>query len=140
MPTQFMRHTTALFVVLASTACVSTNATMLDVAPSAQRAPVAAEQVRIYRLASQVSGRYDELALINATSASQYTNEQKMLESMRKKAGSVGANGIILEAISEPSAGAKVAAAVLGTATERKGKAIAIYVYPDTAKPGVAPK
>lgn len=43
-----------------------------------------------------------------------------------------------LEAISEPSAGAKVAAAVLGTATERKGKAIAIYVHPDTAKPGVA--
>ena len=90
--------------------------------------------MRLYRVASQVVGRYDEIALINSASASQFTNEQKMLESMRKKAGQLGANGVILEGISEPSAGAKVAAAVLGASTERKGKAIAIYVYPDSSR------
>lgn len=122
----------AVAMLAATTACVSTNATLLDVAATARRAPVPADQVKLYRLATQVPGRYEEIALINAASASQYTSEQKMLESMRKKAGSVGANGVILEGISEPGAGAKVAAAVFGTATERKGKAIAIYVFPDS--------
>jgi hypothetical protein len=41
-----------------------------------------------------------------------------------------GANAIILDAVSEPSSGVNVAAAVLETGAERKGKAIAIYVFP----------
>ncbi len=122
-------------VLASNTACVSTNATLLDVAPSARRAPVPAEQVRIYRLASQVPGRYDELALINSEGAHGMTNEKKMLESMRRKAGELGANALILEAITEPSAGAKVAATVFGVSAERKGKAVAIYVHADSARP-----
>lgn len=50
---------------------------------------------------------------------------------MRAKAAEVGANAIILDAISEPSAGAKIAGAFLGYAPERQGKAIAIYVFPE---------
>ena len=42
----------------------------------------------------------------------------------------MGANAIILDAISEPSAGAKIAGAVFGVGAERKGKAIAIFVFP----------
>jgi hypothetical protein len=57
-----------------------------------------------------------------------------MMESMRKKASEVGANAIILDAINEASAGAKVAAAVFGTGTQRKGRSIAIYVYPDSTR------
>jgi hypothetical protein len=58
-----------------------------------------------------------------------------MWNSLRKKAGKLGANAIILDAMSEPSAGAKVAAAfLLGTGAERKGKAIAIYVFPEEKK------
>jgi uncharacterized protein YbjQ (UPF0145 family) len=54
-----------------------------------------------------------------------------MFNSMKKKAGSLGANAIILDAVSEPSAGAKIAAAFLGTSAERKGKAIAIFIFPE---------
>ena len=126
-----MRVASFLAFLLISMACVSTNATMLNPSPVA-RAPVAADQVRIYRTAAQVTGRYEELALLNATGEASWTNEQAMLESMRKKAGELGANGIILDAVTEPGAGAKVAAAFLGVGAERKGKALAIFVFPDS--------
>jgi len=121
----------ACFAVSLS-ACVQTNATMLGPTPMA-RPKVVAEQVRIYRTADQVKARYEELALLNSTGESDWTNESGMLQSMRKKAGELGANGIILEAINEASAGAKVAGAFLGTGSQRKGRAVAIYVYPDSS-------
>jgi len=49
---------------------------------------------------------------------------------MRFQAGQAGANAVVLDAISEPSAGAKIAAAVIGVGAERKGKAIAICILP----------
>lgn len=111
--------------------CVTTNATMLGSA-TAVRPKLAPTEVRIYRTADQIKARYEEVALINAAGQAGSTNEAKMLEAMRKKAAEVGANGLILDAISEPSAGAKIAGAFLGTGAERKGKAVAIYVFPDS--------
>jgi len=122
-------------VVLGSLAgCVSTNASRLG-APSANRAVLLPESVALYRTAAQVQGRYEEIALLNSAGDSAFTNESKMFESMKKKAGELGANGIILDAISEPSAGAKVAGAIFGVSAQRKGKAVAIYVFPGTAEP-----
>lgn len=118
----------ALGAVALIVACVQTNAVRLGNAPV--RAPVPEDQVAVYRTASQVPGPYEEVALLNAKGEASWTNEEKMFNSMRKKAGEMGANGIILDAISEPGAGAKVAGAILGTGVERKGKAIAIYVFP----------
>lgn len=128
-----MRRLFLLVSLLVATACVSTNATMLNPTPVARPA-IAPEEVRIYRTADQVAGRYEEIALLNSTGESNWTNEQKMMESMRKKAGELGANGVILDAINEAGAGAKVAAAVFGTGTQRKGRAVAIWVFPDTTK------
>jgi len=109
-------------------ACVQTNAVRLGNAPV--REPVPEDQVVVYRTADQVPRRYEEVALLNARGEASWTNEEKMFNSMRKKAGEMGANGIILDAIIEPGAGTKVAGAILGTGAERKGKAIAIYVFP----------
>ena len=109
-------------------ACVQTNAVRLGNAPV--REPVAEDHVVVYRTADQVPRRYEEVALLNARGESSWTNEEKMFNSMRKKAGEMGANGIILDAIIEPGAATKVAGAILGTGAERKGKAIAIYVFP----------
>jgi len=53
---------------------------------------------------------------------------------MRKEAGKLGANGIILDSLSEPSAGAKIAGAFHGTGAQRTGKVIAIYVYLEEKK------
>ena len=124
----------ALSLTLLLSGCVSTNAALLgSTASNVVRPQVPPEQVSLYRTASQVPGRYEEVALLNSSGDSLYTNESQMLKSMRKKAGQLGANGVILDALSEPSAGAKVAAAIFWVSAERKGKAIAIYVYPNTS-------
>jgi hypothetical protein len=109
-------------------ACVSVDATRLGLAP--QRPIVPADQVVIYLTADKVPGKYEEVALLNATGSSTWTTESGMYDAMKKKAGEFGANGIILDAMSEPSAGAKIAGAIFGISPERKGKAIAIYIFP----------
>jgi len=122
------KNTLALLIIclVLMAACVSVNTTKLGT--GASRPPVPADQVAIYRTADQVPGKYEEIALINAKGDSTWTSEAGMFKQMKKKAGLMGANGIILDAISEPSAGAKIAGAVLGVGAERKGKAIAIFV------------
>jgi uncharacterized protein YpmB len=57
-----------------------------------------------------------------------------MINSQRKKAAKIGANGLILGDVRDASTGAKVAQALLGTSANRKGKAIAIYIPEDTAR------
>jgi len=108
--------------------CVSVNATRLGLAP--QRPAVPADEVIIYLTADKVPGKYEEIALLNATASSTWTTESGMYEAMKKKAGNLGANAIILDAMSEPSAGEKIAGEIFGISAERKGKAIAIYVFP----------
>ena len=127
-----MRRLLLAGMVMIAVACVQTNATRLG--PATARPAVPEDQVVIYRTADKVPGRYEEVALMNSTGESSWTNEEKMMNSMRKKAGELGANAIILDAISEPSAGAKVAGAFLGTGAQRKGKAIAVFVFADSTR------
>jgi len=118
-----------LLISFTLTACVTTRAVKLGT--SISRPSVYWKDVLVYRSADQVPGKYEEIALLSATGDTAWTSEETMWNSMKKKAGSLGANAIILDATSEPSAGAKVAAAfLLGKGAERKGKAIAIYVFP----------
>ncbi|GMV09338.1 MAG TPA: hypothetical protein PKC83_10760 [Gemmatimonadaceae bacterium] len=127
------RRLIRLAALLLTAACVRTNATLLNPSPIA-RPKVAPSAVRIYRTADQVGRPFEEIALLNSTGESNLTDENDLFESMRKKAGELGANGVILDAVNEASAGAKVAAAIFGTGTQRKGRAIAIYVLPDSSK------
>jgi hypothetical protein len=122
-------------IIVASTvltACVQTNASLMDTSVRMARTCPAA--VKLFSSPSKVTSDYQEIALLNASGSSMYTNESNMTGSMRKKAAEVGANGIIMGNIDEPSAGAKVAAAVFGAHTERKGKAVAIYIPADSAR------
>jgi hypothetical protein len=68
------------------------------------------------------------VAIIEASGSGEWTNQSEMLEAMRKKAGELGANGVLLPRIEEPSAGAKVAAAIFGTGTQRKGNVVAVRI------------
>lgn len=139
-----MKHAARIALIVAialgTVGCVSTNASMLG-STSTMRPKLKPEQVALYRIASQVPGQYEEIALLNSAGDSGFTDESTMFASMKKKAGEIGANGVILDAVSEPSAGSKVAAAIFGVSAQRKGKAIAIYVIPGTAanKPSSAP-
>lgn len=111
--------------------CVAVNSTQLG-RPGA-RPSVPKESVAIYRTADQVPGKYEEVAILNASGSTSWTNEAQMNEKMREEAGKLGANAIILDATSEPSSGAKVAAAIFGVDVKRKGRALAIYVLPSGA-------
>jgi hypothetical protein len=113
-------------------ACTRTNAALLD--NSIKLAPTCPDAVKLYTSPSTVGSDYREIALLNSSGSTGWTSEAGMMKSMRKKAADVGANGIIMGNINEPGAGAKVAAAIFGTAAERKGKSVAIFVPSDTAR------
>jgi hypothetical protein len=119
----------AAALMLSLSACVTTNAARLGTS-TADRPPVPVESVALYRLANQVPRPYEEVALLNSSGDSGFTDEAKMFQSMKKKAGELGANGVILDAVSEPGSGAKVAAAIFGVSAQRKGKALAIWIFP----------
>ncbi len=136
----------AATLLFSLSACVTTNASRLGTA-TAIRPAVLPDNVALYRIASQVPRQYEEIALLNSTGDSGMTDEAKMFESMKKKAGEMGANGVILDAVSEPGSGSKVAAAIFGVSAQRKGKALAIWVFPAgeaptasaVAQPGQSP-
>jgi hypothetical protein len=110
-------------------ACVSTSAVRLGV--TVARPTVAWQNVAVYRTAEDVPGKYAEVAILASTGGALMTSEGQMWKSMQQKAGKLGANALILDAMSEPKAAAKIAAAFLGVGgAERKGKAVAIYVFP----------
>lgn len=119
----------ALFgaAIFALNACVSTTATRLGQGPV--HPAISPDSVAIYLKAADVPWRYQEVALLNSKGNADMTSEQKMYNSMRKKASEVGANGIILDATTDPGTGAKVASVLFGTSANRKGKAIAIYIF-----------
>lgn len=120
----------AIFCALCAiiTACVSTNATLLN--PGVEEyEPLSPDLVRIYTDESELDSlEYVRVAIIEATGSTTWTSQAGMYKAMRKKAAKLGCNGILLPSINEPGAGAKVAGAFLGTGTERKGNAYAIRV------------
>jgi hypothetical protein len=63
-----------------------------------------------------------------------------MINSQRKKAAQLGANGVILGQMKDPSTGARIARTLIGTSANRKGDAIAIYIPSDTARVAAACK
>lgn len=121
------------FIVLtacvAIVACVQTKATMIN--PSAKPFPaVSPDSVLILTTEKELDTLdYVRVAVIEASGSGEWTSQTGMLEAMRKKAGALGANAILLPQIHEPGAGAKVAGAVFGTGTVRKGSVIALRVH-----------
>lgn len=110
--------------------CVSTNAALID--PSVQLARTCKSAVKLYTTPDRVGKPYREVAMLNAKGESNWSDEGDMIDSMRDKAAEVGANGIILSKIDEPSALTKVIGQVAKTGSQRKGNALAIYVPSDS--------
>lgn len=123
----------AIFIVLLGSlflaeGCVSTKATYLD--PTAERyMRVPADSVHVFVEESELDTlEYIRVAYIEASGSGEWTSQTGMIDAIRKKAGELGCNGVLLPSIKEPGAGAKVAGAIFGTGTERKGNAIALRI------------
>jgi hypothetical protein len=123
-----MRSVRLFLIVLTLAGCVTTHATLVD--PTAPRfAPVSPDSVRIFTDQTELDTlEFVRVAIIEASGSGEWTNQSEMLEAMRRKAGELGGNGVLLPRIDEPSAGAKVAAALFGTGTQRKGNVVAVRV------------
>ncbi len=122
----------AISLVILCTACVSTNAAVLN--PSVRYQKICPDGVQMFTSADRVPGPYQEVALLNSKGESGWTDENQMMRSQQKKAASLGANGIILGDTKEPNAGTKIIGSLLGTGAERKGKAVAIFIPSDTLR------
>jgi hypothetical protein len=137
-----MKHSPVAFLIrffgnllvptVSLTACVSTNAAVLN--PTAKYAETCPDAVMLYTSPDRVPSPYREVALLNSTGNTAFTSEKGMYNSQRQKAAHLGANGIVLNDIQEPGAGAKIIGSLLGTGTERKGRALAIYVPEDSMR------
>jgi hypothetical protein len=114
-----------LTLILLLAGCVQTQATMLA---DFDLPPVHPDDVVIYLSESDIVGDWEKIAIIHAQGDSQLTRESNMLRKARERAGEIGANGILIEDIKEPSVGAQIAGEVLGTGSTRRGRMIAIYV------------
>ena len=126
------------FALLALAACVSTNAALLN--PSLKLAPICPDGVQVFTDTSKVGKPYTEVAVLNSKGGSDVTSESGMINSQRKKAAGLGANGLILGTMKDPSTGAKIASSIFGTSANRKGNAIAIYIPSDSSRVAVACK
>ncbi len=102
--------------------CVSTNAVRVGNGPIRPKVPIS--QILVYRTADQVPGKYEEVALINSKGDYRYTDEDKMINSAcARKLEKWVQNAVILgDALSEPSAGAKVARAFFGGAERKRAR------------------
>lgn len=142
-----MRFTYLVVVtpLFALSACrsVSTNASLID--PTAHLARTCPAAIKLFTTPDRVQQPYHEVALLNSRGKTSYSSEDDMIKSMREKAARVGANGIILNGIDEPSAMAKIAGQVAQVASdavgmigdisaERNGRALAIYIPADSTR------
>ena len=126
-----MRYATLLLVVAVVVSCVHTKATILD--PSLKLSPSCPEAVVVFTDSSKVGRPYKEVALLSSEGDEGTTSSAGMINSQRKKAAEVGANGVILGEQRDPSTGAKVWHSLLGTSANRKGGALAIWIPEDSA-------
>lgn len=115
----------AVLALLAATACVSVNKSIL--APNPTGRTFSEQQVYVYFEDDEIP-EHTRLAILNAEGDVDTTDESDMIDKLREEAGKLGANAIILDDIREPGTGARIAGAVFDVEMYRETQAIAIYV------------
>jgi len=119
-----------LAVVLFLAGCVKTHA--IPLGQQVARPPVAPDSVVIYRTPEQVPGKFVEIALVTADGGD-VVGGNALLTALRKKAGALGANAILLVNSEAPTT-AIVTGGSVPVATVESGsyvtKAVAIYITP----------
>jgi hypothetical protein len=120
-----LRFFVVLLLVLAVSACVAVNKSILT--PNPTGAVFAKEAVYVYFSTDSIPS-HTRIAIMNAKGSDEWTKEGQMIDKIREEAGKLGANAVVLQKMEDPSTGRKVVSALFGTGADRKGQAIAIYV------------
>lgn len=111
-----------LFVSVMAAGCVSTNAAKLT---NEKFAPVKPEQVQVFMTEQDIKQPFQKIAILEAK-GSYNIDKAAFIKALQKRAGKLGANGVILGNYTEATTGAKVSNAILWTSANDKREAIAI--------------
>lgn len=117
-----------LSALLLFAACQPVRVTRVGSAPA--RPPVLTDSVRVFYSRDAVPGRYEEIALLSTNAEWLTRGHEAMYAALRKKAGEIGANAVILSPVEEPTAVAKVASILISSPATLRGSAIAIFLVP----------
>jgi hypothetical protein len=148
-----MRRLTRCSALILGTLGLAACSTSSHVIIGAPRPPVPPETVRVYM---QPPSKYETIATINATSQGSlaFTSQQNMdkaIERMKIEAGKLGANGVLLQGVSDqqtgsigiglggssygPSSASGVGVGGSSGLTNKATSGLAIYVPPDAIQP-----
>ena len=107
--------------LLISAAACGVKSHSTDISPSISRNPTCENAVEVYNSRADVPSSYYELAWITAEGNSVWTTDNQLRSEMRKRAAESGANGIIVNAVSQNKVGVNVLGEAVGanTATQR---------------------
>jgi hypothetical protein len=119
MRQSFLRGTTLALLLSTGACAVKTHST--DISPSISRNPTCAKAIEIYNSRADVPSSYYELAWIQAEGNSVWTTDSQMRSEMQKRAAEAGANGLIVNDVSQNKTGVNVLGEAVGgkTATAR---------------------
>ena len=122
------RRVAAFLMLLAAAACVSTQVTHLAGFDPARR-PTCPAVIEVYASAEAVRDSFVEIAMLNTTASDPVGND-KLIENMKQKAATLGANGILLQGFGSQMGGpGLVSSAFVAKPT---GQAVAIWVPRDS--------
>lgn len=93
--------------------------------------PVPADQIYVFFSEDEIEYDFTRIALFHLEGDATWTQESKMIEKAKIRAGEMGANAIVLRDMHEPSDGAKIASEFLGTTAERRGAIVAVRIHDD---------
>lgn len=115
-----MLRSAAVALALATGAC-AVKSKSTDISPSISRNPTCENAVEVYNSRADVPSSYYELAWITAEGNSVWTTDAQLRSEMRKRAAQAGANGIIVNDVSQNKTGVNVLGEAIGakTATAR---------------------
>ena len=107
--------------LLVATGACSVKSHSTDISPSISRNPTCENAVEVYNSRADVPSSYYELAWITAEGNSVWTTDAQLRSEMRKRAAQSGANGIIVNDVSQNKTGVNVLGEAIGakTATAR---------------------
>ena len=116
-----------------ATGCISAKATLLNPGPM-PRAALCPEAVVVYQTEDQVPKPFAEIALLRSSGDPTWATDSRLVNSMRKKTASLGANGVVLKGVKDPSVADVVLGEVFYIGADRSSEAVAIFVPADSAK------
>ena len=123
------------FVVLAMAGCVRTAVTPFATGPRYPALPL--DSVVVYTDPAAVPGTFEQLAIVSAKGDFTLYEEADLVRALRKEAGELGANGLLLAGVRSPSGTQRVVGVLFGGEHGlRRGQAVAIRVRPDSVRSG----